>query len=132
MSDQYAQMPKVISKIDDFRFVINRGSDHQIKVGSTYLIFRLGGMMVDPDTLENLGLLEIVIGRAKVVHVQAKVSTLESIELEIVPGSIKKVKKTGALAITAFGGHTVEETEEGSKTYKKEIETNPGDYARPI
>jgi hypothetical protein len=132
MDEPYRSMAKVIQKIDDYKFVINRGSANDVKLGSTYLIFRLGEMLIDPDTLEQLGILEIVIGRARVVHIQERLATLESAETTTVPGTIKKVKRTGTGALALTFGPSVEEIEEGPKTFTSEIEVEPGDLARPI
>jgi hypothetical protein len=124
-------MAKVIQKIDDYKFVINRGLINDVKIGSTYLIFRLGEMLIDPDTSEQLGLLEIVIGRARVVHIQDRVATLESAETTTIPGTLKKVKRTGMNALSLLNP-SVEEIEEGPRTFTSEIDVEPGDLARPI
>ncbi|MEA0565568.1 hypothetical protein ABC382_22770 [Lysinibacillus sp. 1P01SD] len=75
--------PKVVMILDkDLRLVMNKGSDDDVKLGDVYLVFELGDTLYDPDTFENLGQLELVKGRGKVIHVQEKVATLETIETE--------------------------------------------------
>jgi hypothetical protein len=60
--------------------VINRGAQQGVKLGDRYLVFGDGPMIIDPDSGGNLGLLEIVRGRAEVVHVQEHMATIRSLE----------------------------------------------------
>ncbi len=62
------------------RAVINRGSDHGVAVGQEFLIYTVGNEVVDPDTGESLGQIEIVHGRGRVQHVQPKMASLVSSE----------------------------------------------------
>ncbi|MDA1783422.1 hypothetical protein PDL07_12090 [Bacillus cereus] len=61
------------------RVVINRGSLDGINEDIFYLVYELGEEILDIDTGESLGKLEIVKGRGKVVHVQEKMAILESV-----------------------------------------------------
>lgn len=79
MSDKNA---KVIKVIDNYRVVINKGESNGVKVGDRYLVFELGEELIDPDTSESLGILEIVKGKGKVIHLQARMATLETYEVE--------------------------------------------------
>jgi hypothetical protein len=133
MSDSYGEMAKVIRRLDAFKFVISRGSDAGVKVGDTYLMFRLGDNLNDPDTGEDLGPLEIVVGRAKVSHVQPRISTLESVEVTVVPGQRKIVRREPNRYESLFSNAPrVEEIEEGSQRKLASIDVAPGDFARPI
>jgi hypothetical protein len=127
MDEKYKGLPKVVAVLDGYRFVINRGSENGVKAGANYLVFGLGGMLKDPDTSDDLGQLELVRGRAKVIHLQEKMATLESTEKTYVPGKVRKIKRD----LFSLTGQT-EEIEEGAETYKAEIEARPGDFARPI
>ena len=126
-------MAKIAKILDDLRFVINQGSDHDIRRGGRFVVFFLGDKIVDPDSGEDLGVLEMVRGRARVVHVQERISTLESIEEETTPGKVRKIRREpqrGLLALTS--GPSVEEIEEGSETRPIGLNAKIGDFVRPI
>lgn len=101
MSERY--FGKVVHISDKFSAVINAGAEQDVKVGMKFLIVGLGDLIRDPDTGEELERLEIVRGRAEVVHVQTKLSTLKSIEVDRQPDTreIKKVtsRSTGIAAL---------------------------------
>lgn len=87
----------VVKVLNSYEVVINRGSEHQIKEGQKFLIYTLSDdCIVDPETNELLGRLEIVIGKGKVVHVQEKMSTIQSDRTD--PSSERRiVRKTKPL-----------------------------------
>lgn len=65
--------------IDEYKIVINRGAAQGVTIGQRFLVYSLSDEeIVDPDNGEKLGYLELVKGTAKVIHVQEKISTLES------------------------------------------------------
>lgn len=90
MSDRY--FAKVVSAQDKFTIVINAGSNRGVKLGSRFLVVGLGEAVVDPDTGEELERLELLRGRAKVIHVQEKIATLQATEYERDP-DVKEIKK---------------------------------------
>lgn len=70
---------KVVNVIDDYKLVLNIGSDDGAKEGQKYLIYEVGTEEIfDPDTKESLGFLELVKGTGIITHVQPKMSTIES------------------------------------------------------
>jgi hypothetical protein len=79
MSNEY--FGKVI-KTDDkgINFVINRGSEHGVEMETKFLIMEIGDDIIDPDTGEYLGKLEIVKGKVSPSHIQEKMTTVTSIE----------------------------------------------------
>lgn len=85
---------KVIRVLSSTEVVINRGSEHGIHSGSRFLIFVLGDEIRDPDTGESLGQLEVVRGKAKVKHCQAKITTLESSETKSIKQDRTRIDKT--------------------------------------
>lgn len=101
MSERY--FGKVVHISDKFSVVINAGAEKDVKVGMKFLVVGLGDVIRDPDSGEELEQLEIVRGRAEVVHVQPKLSTLKSIEVDRQPDTreIKKVTSriTGIAAL---------------------------------
>lgn len=69
----------VVKVIDDYTVVINRGSEHGLSKGDQFLVYYVDPEeLVDPETGESLGNLEIVRGTGSVTHVQQKVATIKS------------------------------------------------------
>ncbi|MBE9195676.1 hypothetical protein IQ219_10255 [Synechocystis sp. LEGE 06083] len=70
---------KVAKVIDDYKLVINRGKEHGIREGQRVLIYQFNEeQIVDPDTGESLGNLELVKGTGKVFQVEDKYAIVES------------------------------------------------------
>ena len=75
---------KVVSvSPDSFSVVINKGDRDGVKKGMRFLIYKLGEELFDPDTCESLGRLEVICGEGRVTHVQEKMSTIMSSEIEV-------------------------------------------------
>lgn len=129
MEESYEDIARVVGGVDGLRFAINRGANHDVRIGERFLIFRLGDRIIDPDTGEDLGLLEIVLGRARVTHVQQKMSTLESTEERTIPGKVRKIVRQDRAWILGSGN---EEIEEGRETKRIPIAVQVGDMARPV
>ncbi len=106
---------KVISIIDDYRIVINKGLDDGVTMQAKFLVYRLGNNMVDPDTGENLGVLEIVCGEGKPEHIQEKITTLRT--------SKTIIKKSKTIKKSPYGGLFGESEE----TYDPELIEVPFD-----
>lgn len=101
---------KVVKILSLSRIVINAGRSDGIKVGNKIVLYEQGEEIIDPDTGENLGALEIVKGNGVVKHVQDKMSTVHGFRT-----SIKKQKSAfGALGLMSgqFPSEEVEEFED--------------------
>lgn len=71
----------VVSIIDSFRIVINKGYSDDVSIGDIFMIYyEYSEPMIDPFTGENLGILEVPVGRGEVIAVQEKLSILKSCE----------------------------------------------------
>lgn len=69
----------VVSIIDEYNVAINRGANHGISIGKRFALYGTSDEeIIDPETGESLGLLEIFKGNGKIVNVQPKMSTLQS------------------------------------------------------
>jgi translation initiation factor 2 gamma subunit (eIF-2gamma) len=65
--------------IDDYKLVINKGSEDGIREGQRMLVYRVSDEEIeDPNTGESLGYLELVRGTGKIIFVQDKLSIIES------------------------------------------------------
>ncbi|PKP64191.1 MAG: hypothetical protein CVT85_11780 [Alphaproteobacteria bacterium HGW-Alphaproteobacteria-7] len=122
--------PKIIKLIDDATVVINRGLRDNIKIGDRFLVFGEGEEISDPDTGENLGVVEIVRGRVKVSHVQDKICTAKSIEVSTSAKKITRIQ--GDVWARAMGRQTEEIIEEPEKFEEPLDDPKIGDFVRPI
>ena len=78
MSESRKFPAKILKVRDEKTIVIDRGLEDGVKNGDIFLVYALGEEIMDPDTKENYGKLEIVKGRAIVEHIQARIATLKS------------------------------------------------------
>jgi len=115
MTDRY--FAKVVSVVDPFTIVINAGSDRVVKLGDVFMVVGIGPMIEDPDTRKEIERLEIVRGRARVSHLQPKMATLTSMEVEHLPDvrEVKKVKghtgrRAPGLLATIYGPDLAEDS----------------------
>jgi len=72
---------KILKILDQYRVVINLGSEHGVKEGMEFIIYEEGEMIKDPETGEDLENLEIVKGTVRVTTIQQKISIAESFEI---------------------------------------------------
>lgn len=129
---------KIIHVNDDMtQFVINKGKANNILPFHEFLIVELGNDVFDPDTGENLGALEIVKGKAKIFHIQEKMTTLISNEYTHTP-AMEEVIYKNTKGRTVFG-IPVTEQEPSSKIKKQPekivkplINVNIGDVVKII
>lgn len=128
----YSELPQVVHVNDERTFVINRGTESGVELGMNFLIFRLGDSISDPTTGEDLGVLEIVVGRARISHVQERMSTLESTMTKVVPGTTRRITRHGGGLLRSFEGRVQEDVEEGREVIRLSIAAEVGDYARPV
>lgn len=69
----------VAEVIDDYKLVINRGTEHGIRKGQRVLIYSITNQEIkDPETGESLGFLELVRGTGKIIYLQERMSIIES------------------------------------------------------
>lgn len=111
--------------------VINKGEVDGVKMGDMYLLYELGEEMLDPETLQSLGRLEIVKGKGKVIHVQEKISTIESIAKTSPTKTITKRQKRNPI-ISAFDEGYVEEVVTGESETVPFNNPKSGDYVKFI
>nr|QJS05493.1 hypothetical protein [Psychrobacter sp.] len=102
--------PALVAKvIDDFTLTINRGSDHEITKGDRFLVYSIDPEeLIDPETGESLGYLEIIRGTGIAIHVQEKMTTIESSRYTNRGRTIRR--QSGAFA--SLSGETIEEPEQ--------------------
>jgi hypothetical protein len=83
---------KIIKIIDDYTIVTNIGKNLDAKIGQEFKIISIGDEIVDPDTHEILGNLEMLRGVVKITYLQEKMSTMTSARYYKEP-DIKEIRK---------------------------------------
>jgi hypothetical protein len=121
--------------IDQENVVINIGSNEGIKRGNRFIIFGVGDEIIDPDSKESLGKLEIVRGEGIVVHVQEKMCIVRSDEYVSEPPTTEIRTYQNPLRGLTYLGRTTEEKKvikSGKKTLIEFRGVEEGDMARVI
>ena len=96
---------RVLKVIDKYTLVINKGINDGVTMEDRFLVYKLGEDMIDPDTHENLGTLEIVCGEGKPEHIQERFTTITT-SMQSVKNSKTVIKRNN---FSPFLG-TTEET----------------------
>jgi hypothetical protein len=69
----------VVKVIDHYKLAINRGKHNVIRQGQRMMVYYIDDEeILDPNTGESLGYLELVKGTGRVIFVQDKISIIES------------------------------------------------------
>lgn len=112
---------RVVHVKDDYQLSINRGEVDGISIGQRFFIYGMTEEeIIDPETGETLGFLELVRGTGKIIHVQKRMATIES--------DMHTPKRKKKLRI-AFSIIEEEEVGGGLEVFD---EPRTGDLARPI
>ena len=78
MSSNY----KIVKIIDEFKVVVNAGSNNFIKENDALEIYQPGQEVTDPETGESLGTLDFVKAKLRVIDVFPKMCVCENRETE--------------------------------------------------
>lgn len=81
--------PQVVRILNDMELVLNVGRADGVTDGTRFLVFEPGDEVLDPDTQESLGRLEIVRGIGEAKHVQERMTTIRSTEKK----TVRKVRR---------------------------------------
>lgn len=129
--DNMKKFPATVVKIiDEYTIVINRGGLNGVKLNQSFLIYFLSEKeIVDPETQESLGHLEIIRGRGKVSHVQERISTIKSIMTATPTRRI--IKRSSPSMFVYFDRGEQEEISESGKLLPFN-DAQLGDKAKPI
>lgn len=73
---------KIVKIINEYQVVINAGSDELIREGQHLEVFVRGTPIVDPDTGDELGTLDYVKAKLRVINVFPRMSVCENRETE--------------------------------------------------
>ena len=106
-----------------------------ISKNDEFLIYKLGDELFDPYTKESLGKLKIIKGKVTPIHIQDKMTTMQSYELIRRPEKIiekTKSQNSFGLAAMAFLGDTTEKEKIISEEIKKLTNVKVGDFVKKI
>ncbi len=73
---------KVAEIIDEYSLVINKGEIDGVSSGMEFIVYLEGETIIDPETNDDLGYLEIVKARLKVTHIQEKFCIVRTFETQ--------------------------------------------------
>ena len=132
--DEYTQKKdfpaSIIKVIDGFNIVINRGSNDKVSKGDHFLVYYTDSEeLIDPETGESLGKLEVVRGTGVAIHVQPKITTIKSDRYTNKGRTIRK--PAGGLSLSHALGIGSEVIEENAKDLIPFDEPSIGDKVKP-
>lgn len=129
------QAATVAKVIDEYTVVINKGAADGVRDGAIFLIYGLGDEILDPETKESLGNLELVRGIGSAIHVQEKMTTIKSAKTRSPTPTIKTVKRStigmGLVFRGGAGDETIEERR-GEPAMVPFDGARTGDRAKPL
>lgn len=118
---------RVVAVPDEYHVVINRG-EGQVRRGQRFLVYGIGKEVLDIESGESLGLLEIVRGTGVVTHVQEKICTVRSDRRA--PTQRRTMKNMSPFAVLSGKGEQVIEEEPGADLPFEDPVI--GDHAKPV
>ncbi len=126
---------RVVRVLDSENVVINAGASNGIKCGNRIIIYGIGDEILDVDSDESLGRLEIVRGEGIVVHIQDKMCVVRSDEYIAEPDITEIKTYPNPLSMLTYPGRGAEEKKvikSGKKIRLEFRDVEEGDYARII
>lgn len=118
---------RVASIQDNFRVVINAGSDDGVDEDMEFVIYSPGEEIIDPETGKSLGKLEKVKGRIEIVHVQPTMSVGRSSQF-----TDQKFPVQNALSALSSFGINGERQYDVRKVRRKLDTVEVGDFVRRL
>lgn len=132
---KFTHTATVAKVVDEFTVIINKGLTDGVKEGYRFLIYGIGEEILDPETNQSLGNLELVRGIGTVTHTQEKMATIKSTKTKNPSPSIKTIKRSPRGAAGMYfgivGDETIEERE-GEPTIVPFDAIQIGDRAKPL
>lgn len=74
---------KVAKILNNYRVVVNVGYDNGVKKDMKFIIYSEGETIRDPDTNQELSKVEFVKARIEPIHIQEKITIMETYEKEV-------------------------------------------------
>ena len=126
---------KVAQILSPTAIVLGGGSREGVEIGMEFVIYELGDPVLDPETRELLGRLEIIKGRVQVTHVQERLSTAKTVK-----HTVKKRRTVPLFPIPTMFREEVQEidvieklsVEKMDAGYERRLIVRVGDRARSV
>jgi hypothetical protein len=127
------ELARVVHVVDSsgFEAVISRGARDELKPGQRFLVFAYGPEVMDPDSGENLGRIELVRGRGEIIHLQDSMATIRSVEKRSGRPSKRVIRDTSMLGIATGRGQVIEEDWAAEEVLPFR-DISVGDLAKPV
>jgi len=118
------KVASLVEESGDTRVVLNKGAEDGVVLGATFVVFSYGPEIIDPETKRNLGRLENIRGKGRVIHLQDSISTIETYEREegsTISGTIAGLMSEGREAGSPLGSEL-----------RRFVNVRVGDLARKV
>lgn len=122
---------KVARILSDEEVVLNVGSEDGVKAGMEFVIFSGSDHIIDPETGEDLGAIEIVKGRVGVYHVQDKISLARTLTYQVRWPSLLEAYEAAARQIGHIGSISLPLVESRIETRRRKLKV-PEDQVSPL
>ena len=115
---------QIVNILAPYRLVMNRGERNRIQVGRRVLIYGISEEeIIDPNTGESLGFLELVRGTGRIIFVQDKISIIETDQKK----TYRKRIENSSLGLRSYKSEVAESDE-----LKPFDNAQVGDLVKPI
>jgi len=112
--------------------VLAAGSMQGVREGMIFVIYELGEPILDPETGESLGQLEIIKGRVKTSHVQDKLSHARTLSRSVTE-TINPLERINPLLPREVKKTVYDELRvEGAIAVEQDLTVRVGDRARSV
>ena len=124
--------------ISPTQVVLAAGSEQGVREGMVFVIYQLGDPVIDPETGESLGQLELIKGRVKVFHVQEKLSRATTPSRSVTETIDPLAEMAAGIAGHTLGRRQVTKTVydelrvEGPVAVEQDLTVRIGDRARSV
>jgi hypothetical protein len=119
---------KVVKILSETEVVLGTGSENGMHEGMEFVIYEDGDIIIDPETKESLGALEIVKGYVTVVNVQPKLSIAKTHT-----HSVTRTRTVhGSSLLSVLSGSIREEQIEVEKVDKLRVENPDPSYEKRL
>ena len=114
--------------------ILAAGTKQGVREGMVFVIYELGSEIVDPETSELLGRLELVKGRVRVTHTQEKLSQASTLSRR----EVRVIDPLESLTSRFLGRREVEQTVyeqlkvDSSVAVQNDLTVRVGDKARSV
>jgi len=128
MIDKIARVAEIL---DEFKIILNKGERDGVEINDKFLIYGIGMNIIDPETNEDLGPVELVRGIVKVTHVQDKICTAKTDQKIPSPDNKRIISRSKPPSMNMLV-QRIEKVEESISYIDKKLDNlEKGDFARP-